>query len=179
MRSHSPPITSTGVVTAAKSTTVAFESFATATAISHIARPDSQTKPSYISRAVSSVWVLAIHRRNCSNVGGYTGLAHGRGRRKYGRDMRKFVGAYRRCPPPSRDMLPPTQRGVGARRPTAPAARPSSDLPEAVGNPANSRTPPSRRCSPEGLVTQPSLHLPAWVIRGTAASGCAPCIHAV
>src|ERR1700719_465842 len=98
MRSHSPPITSTGVVTAAKSTTVAFESFATATAISHIARPDSHTKPSYISRAMSSVWVLAIHRRNCSNVGGRHGLVQGRGRSKYGRHMRKLVRVAPRMP---------------------------------------------------------------------------------
>src|SRR5271166_556906 len=92
MRSHSPPITSTGAVTAAKSTTEAFESLATPRAVSQTKRPDSQTKPSYISRATSSVWVLAIQRRNCSNVGVRHGLVQGRGRNKCGRDMRKFVG---------------------------------------------------------------------------------------
>ena len=47
---------------------------------------------------MSSVWLAAIHRRNRSNVGGYTGLAQGRDRKKYGRDMRKFVGVVPKMP---------------------------------------------------------------------------------
>jgi hypothetical protein len=38
--------------------TVALESFATAPAISHNARPDSQTKPSEISRAMWAGWII-------------------------------------------------------------------------------------------------------------------------
>lgn len=98
MRSHSPPKTNTGVLIAAKSTTVVFESFAAETAISHIARPDSQTNPSYISRVLSSVCVLEIHRLNCSNVGGYAGLAHGRARSKKGVAMRMFVVVVPKMP---------------------------------------------------------------------------------
>ena len=61
-------------------------------------------------------------------------------------------GPARGCPPRGRGTQPPRQLGVCARRLTAQAARPSSDPPEAVGNSASSRTPPSRRCSREGSV---------------------------
>ena len=141
--------------------------------------PDSQTKPSYISRAVSSVCVLAIQRRNCSNVGGRHGLVQDSGCNTCGRDIRKLVRVPPRTPPPGQGMPPLSRPGVCARRPTAPPARPSSDLQEAVKNPANPQMPPSRRRNPEGLATRPSSHLPAWAIRDTAASGCAPCIRAL
>src|SRR6516165_4882224 len=84
-------MTSTGVVTAAESTTVALESFSVPADISHKARPDSQTTSSYISRAMSSVWVLASASRNISQLGGYRGLAQGRGLKQYGSNKRRAV----------------------------------------------------------------------------------------
>jgi hypothetical protein len=177
MRSHSPP--NTGAVTAAKSQRWPSKALAPQGAVpghgARIRRPNRHISPGRCPR--SGCWRSSVEIARTS--GGATAWSRDVAVTSAAGGCARLRGLHRRRPPPGRGMLPLSQLGVCARRPTAPATRPTSDLPEAVGNPANSRTPPSRRCSREGSVRRFSSRPRARAVRDGAASGCAPCLHAL
>ena len=180
MRSHSAPITSTGAVTAAKSTTAGLRKlWHRKEQLPEIAAGFADQTVIYLPGDVLGLRVSDPASKLLERRESATAWSRNVAVTSAAGTSARLCGSHRGCPPPGRGMLPLSPRGVCARRPTAPAARPSSDLSEAVANPANSRMPPSRRCSPEGLVRRLSSRPRAREVRDGAASGCAPCIRAL